>query len=118
LGRRKDSVLINGEPRAFLMREQRTENEQAIRPLDGIRVLEYGIFHAGPGASAILGDLGAEVIKVESGEGDPERTWTKIWQLDLSLPTGESLMFHASNRNKKGVYLDIETEGGARSSIN
>jgi len=34
--------------------------------LEGIRVLEYGVFHAGPGASAILGDLGAEVIKIEA----------------------------------------------------
>jgi len=42
-------------------------------PLDGIRILEYGVFHAGPGASAILGDLGADVVKIESGGGDPER---------------------------------------------
>ncbi len=35
-------------------------------PLEGIRVVEFGTFHAGPGASAILGDLGAEVIKIEA----------------------------------------------------
>jgi crotonobetainyl-CoA:carnitine CoA-transferase CaiB-like acyl-CoA transferase len=81
-------------------------------PLAGIRVLEYGIFHAGPGAGAILGDLGADVIKVESGEGDPERTWSRIGQLDFSLPNGESPMFHASNRNKRGICLDIGKEKG------
>ena len=38
-------------------------------PLEGIRVVEFGTFHAGPGASAILGDLGAEVIKIEEALG-------------------------------------------------
>lgn len=81
-------------------------------PLDGIRILEYGVFHAGPGASAILGDLGADVIKIESGGGDPERYWVKIGRLDFSLPTGENVMFHVSNRNKRGIYLDIEKPEG------
>jgi|GEM_PF-2764550 len=44
-------------------------------PLDGIRVIEYGVFHAGPGSGAILGDLGAEVIKIEGDIGDPMRHW-------------------------------------------
>jgi crotonobetainyl-CoA:carnitine CoA-transferase CaiB-like acyl-CoA transferase len=38
-------------------------------PLEGIRVVEFGTFHAGPGAGAILGDLGAEVIEVEEAPG-------------------------------------------------
>ena len=46
-------------------------NEKA---LEGIRVLELGMFHAGPGGTAILGDLGAEVLKIEQpGVGDPTR---------------------------------------------
>jgi len=41
-------------------------NIQSTRqPLDGVRVIELGMFHAGPGGCAILGDLGAEVIKIE-----------------------------------------------------
>ena len=44
------------------------------QPLDGIRVLDCGIYHAGPGGLAILGELGAEVIKIEQpGTGDPVR---------------------------------------------
>ncbi|MFH1092364.1 MAG: CoA transferase, partial [Pseudomonadota bacterium] len=81
-------------------------------PLDGIRVVEYGVFHAGPGATAILGDLGAEVIKIETAEGDPERTWTTIGKLNMSAPNGESIMFEVSNRNKRGICLDIKTEKG------
>jgi crotonobetainyl-CoA:carnitine CoA-transferase CaiB-like acyl-CoA transferase len=81
-------------------------------PLSGIRVVEYGVFHAGPGAGAILGDLGAEVIKIETGTGDPERFWSVIGGVDITVPGGESIMFEISNRNKKGLHLDIKTEKG------
>ena len=85
---------------------------QKSMPLEGIKVVEYGVFHAGPGASAILGDLGADVVKIESGLGDPERYWTTLGRIDINLPKGDSLFFQISNRNKKGIYLDIEKEKG------
>jgi len=81
-------------------------------PLEGIKIVEYGVFHAGPGAGAILGDLGADVVKIESGSGDPARTWITLGRIDMSLPNGESLFFQISNRNKKGIHLDIEKEKG------
>ena len=77
-------------------------------PLDGIRVLECAVFHAGPGGSAILGDLGAEVIKIETPAGDPERHWTNAGGIDFSLPNGDSAMFEGSNRNKRGICLDMK----------
>src|SRR5210317_388576 len=84
------------------------------RPLDGIRIVEYGVFHAGPGANAILGDLGAEVIKIETASGDPERYWTNVAGFDLSLKNSESIVFEASNRNKKGICLDIHQKRGRK----
>jgi len=92
----------------------RTEqpSTEAEGPLAGIRIVEYGVFHAGPGAGAILGDLGAEVIKIEEAGGDPERYWTLLGGMDLSLPNGESFMFEASNRNKRNISLDITTARG------
>ena len=81
-------------------------------PLDGIRVLECAVFHAGPGGSAILGDLGAEVIKIETPAGDPERHWTNAGGIDFSLPNGDSAMFEGSNRNKRGICLDMKKEKG------
>jgi crotonobetainyl-CoA:carnitine CoA-transferase CaiB-like acyl-CoA transferase len=82
-------------------------------PLEGIRVVEYGLFHAGPGAGAILGDLGAEVIKIEAAGGDPERYWTVVGGLDIASPvTGESIMYEVSNRSKRGICLDIKTAAG------
>lgn len=86
--------------------------QELPRPLDGVRIVEYGLFHAGPGANAILGDLGAEVIKVETVAGDPERYWTNVAGYDLSLKNGESIIFEASNRNKKGICLDIHQKRG------
>lgn len=82
------------------------------KPLDGIRIVEYGVFHAGPGGTAILGDLGADIVKIECGFGEPERYWTRVGSIDMSMPNGESIMHEVSNRNKKGIYLDIKTDRG------
>ena len=90
------------------------ETKQRPMPLEGIKVVEYAVFHAGPGAAAILGDLGADVIKIESGAGDPERSWTTVGLADMSLSNGESIFFQISNRNKRGIYLDIEKEKGRK----
>ena len=81
-------------------------------PLEGIRVVEYGTFHAGPGASAILGDLGAEVIKIEEAEGDPMRSWKEVGGIRFTLADGEGFPFQFTNRNKRGIWLDIKVEKG------
>ncbi len=94
------------------MKDSSLKKEVKPMPLEGIKILEYGVFHAGPGGTAILGDLGAEVIKIESGFGDPERYWTKVAGVDMAMPNGESIMHEVSNRNKKGICLDIKTGKG------
>lgn len=76
-------------------------------PLEGIRVLELGSFIAGPFAGQLLGDYGAEVIKVESpGEGDPMRRW------GITTDEGDSLWWPTIARNKKSVTADLRTEDG------
>ncbi len=83
------------------------------RPLDGIRVIECAIFHAGPGASAIMGDLGAEVIKIEQpGSGDPIRSMGKIGKIPFGLPGGRNIFCEGANRNKKSVTVNLMTEKG------
>ena len=94
------------------MAEPAERNGDPKRPLDGVFVLEYGVFHAGPGAGAILGDLGADVLKIEDMTGDPERYWTKLGFLDIAMPDGESAMFQFSNRNKRSICLDINPAKG------
>ena len=74
-----------------------------ITPLAGIKVIEIGQAYAGPLAGAILSDMGAEIIKVEKPDGgDDARLWGP------PFIEGDSAMFHANNRNKKSVTLDIK----------
>lgn len=89
-----------------------TESEALPKPLEGIRIVEYGVFHAGPGGIAILGDLGAEIIKVETHLGDPIRYWTRIADFDFALENKESIVFEVSNRNKRSICLDIKKKQG------
>lgn len=94
------------------MTESKNMDDNQKPPLQGIFVLEYGVFHAGPGAGAILGDLGAEVIKIEEMTGDPARYWTRVGTLDTTMPNGDNAIFHFSNRNKRSICLDITSTGG------
>jgi crotonobetainyl-CoA:carnitine CoA-transferase CaiB-like acyl-CoA transferase len=83
------------------------------RPLEGIRVLDCGVFHAGPGGPAILGDLGAEVIKIEQpGVGDPIRLAGQIGRIRFGAAGGRNLFFEGANRSKKGITLNLKSEKG------
>jgi crotonobetainyl-CoA:carnitine CoA-transferase CaiB-like acyl-CoA transferase len=78
-------------------------------PLHGIRVLDCGIITAGAATSAVLGDLGADIIKVESTRyADPFR----LWFGDDSNAKTESSAFDCNNRGKKGVGIDLKTPEG------
>jgi len=82
-------------------------------PLDGIRLLEWASFINGPGAGYMLGDLGAEVIKVEEPmRGDPSRGSVQLWDRQMMLPGGLNLVFEVFNRNKKGITLNLREKKG------
>lgn len=83
------------------------------QPLEGIRILEWGTFHAGPGGNAILGDMGAEIIKIEQPHlGDPMRRQMNYGQSNFELPGGKNMFFEVANRNKKSITLDLKQEKG------
>jgi len=83
------------------------------KPLEGIRVLEWGIFHAGPGGSAILGDMGAEVIKIEQpGTGDPVRQATRYKDIDFRCGKDRNIFYEAANRGKKSVTINLAHDEG------
>jgi formyl-CoA transferase len=76
-------------------------------PLAGVRVLELGMLLAGPFAGRLLGDMGAEVVKIEPpGQPDPLREWGK------ARYAGRSLWWPVQSRNKKCCTLDLRVERG------
>jgi crotonobetainyl-CoA:carnitine CoA-transferase CaiB-like acyl-CoA transferase len=81
-----------------------------MTPLAGLKVVELARILAGPWAGQILADLGAEVIKVESPEGDDTRKWGPPFIENEGEKT--AAYFHGCNRGKKSVTVDFRTEEG------
>jgi crotonobetainyl-CoA:carnitine CoA-transferase CaiB-like acyl-CoA transferase len=76
-------------------------------PLEGIRVIDWTIWQQGPVATSMLGDLGADVIKIEERVGgDPGRGVARMTGIDLSAQP--NFYFEANNRNKRGITLDLK----------
>ena len=79
-------------------------------PLEGVKVIELARILAGPWAGQTLSDLGAEVVKVESIEGDDTRRWGPPF-----VKNGEDISasyFHSCNRGKKSICVDFKTKEG------
>ncbi|MFC5587716.1 CaiB/BaiF CoA transferase family protein [Sporosarcina soli] len=78
-----------------------------MQALDGIKVLDLSRTLAGPYSSMLLGDMGADIVKVEQpGKGDESRQFTPpAWN-------GESCYFLSSNRNKRSITIDLKTDEG------
>src|SRR5262245_26378512 len=84
-------------------------------PLSGLRVLELARILAGPWAGQVLADLGADVIKVErSRTGDDTRAWGPPFVEGKDGAHLGAAYFHSTNRGKRSIEADFETEGGKR----
>lgn len=82
-------------------------------PLQGIRVVECAGYLSAPTACYMLGDLGAEIIKIEDRvKGDPSRGTSAVFGSSMMLPNGENILFETANRNKKSLTLDLKKEKG------
>ena len=83
-------------------------------PLTGIRVIDLTRILAGPWCTQILGDLGADVIKIEHPvSGDDTRQWGPPWLKDQhGKETDESAYYLSANRNKSSVTLNLKSEKG------
>src|SRR5918998_5595003 len=90
-----------------LAAQTQTRDTAGPGPLAGVRVVELGMLLAGPFTGRLLGDMGAEIIKVEPpGQPDPLREWGK------ARYEGRSLWWPVQSRNKKCVTLNLREEAG------
>ena len=84
-------------------------------PLQGIRVLDLTRVLAGPWATQMLADFGAEVFKIEKpGEGDDTRGWGPPFIKNVDGTTGDAAYFQSANRGKQSVCIDIANPEGAQ----
>ncbi|MCJ8337248.1 MAG: CoA transferase [Pseudomonadales bacterium] len=85
-------------------------------PLAGLRILDLSRILAGPTCTQLLGDMGADVIKVEKpGAGDDTRAWGPPFVTDAQgQPSAESAYYLSANRNKRSIAIDIADPRGAR----
>ena len=81
-------------------------------PLKGIRVLDMTVWQFGPVSTAMMGDMGADVIKIEALDGDAGRGLWRASTLNMDLGEGRNAYFEACNRNKRGIAVNLKTEEG------
>ena len=89
------------------MSGRRAGNVPATGPLAGLRVIDCSTVLAGPYCTMLLGDLGADVVKVEPPEGDATRGWGPPWVGSDAEGTRTAAYFLAVNRNKRDLRLDL-----------
>src|ERR1700739_4966464 len=87
-----------------------TQPTQSV--FSGLKVVEIASFIAAPAAATMLSDFGADVIKVEPpGIGDPQRLLSSV---PPSPPAAGNYSWHLANRNKRGMSVDLKSEGGTK----
>lgn len=82
-------------------------------PMEGVKVVELGVWVAGPAAGGILADWGADVIKIEPPTGDPARMFGRM----LGIDDGLSPPFEMDNRGKRSIVLELTTDEGRASAL-
>src|SRR5512135_1577981 len=95
------------------MAEGRASEGMAGRgPLAGLTIVDCSTVLAGPYCTMLLGDLGADVLKVEPPEGDATRSWGPPWVGSVAAGTRTAAYYLAINRNKRSLRLDLRRDAG------
>ncbi len=81
-------------------------------PLQGIKVVELGVWVAGPAAGGIMADWGADVVKIEPPTGDPARLFGRM----LGVEDGTNPPFEMDNRSKRSIVIDLTTDDGLQTA--
>ena len=89
-----------------------TTNSNVTGPLKGMRVLDWTVWQFGPVSTSMMGDMGADVIKIESLIGDAGRHVAWATSLDPAMDEGRNAYFEAANRNKRSLAVDLKAPDG------
>ena len=81
-------------------------------PLKGVRVLDWTVWQFGPVSTSMMADMGADVIKIESLDGDSGRGLWRASSLTMDLGGGRNAYFETTNRGKRGMAINFKTERG------
>lgn len=81
--------------------------------LEGFRIVELGVWIAGPAAAGMMADWGADVIKVEAASGDPQRHILR----QAGFPDARIPAFEVDNRGKRSIVLDLKTDAGRQDML-
>ena len=112
--RRASVTLARYGPRAVAtIARMATDPRRPTGPLAGVRVVDASTVLAGPYATMLLADLGADVVKVEPPEGDATRGWGPPWVGRAEDGTRTAAYYLAVNRNKRSLRLDLKQPAGA-----
>ncbi len=84
----------------------------ATGPLTGVKVLDWTVWQFGPVSTSMMGDMGADVLKIEALDGDPGRALQRASTLNLDLPDDINVYFEACNRNKRSLAVNLKTPEG------
>lgn len=80
--------------------------------LAGVKVLDWTMWQFGPVAASMLGDMGADVIKLEALDGDVGRAVSTMESAQAGMPNGRNAYFETCNRSKRGIAVNLKTDAG------
>lgn len=102
--------LHSGAPRPAIYTARRitTKGRRMAGPMTGVRVVELGVWVAGPAAGGVLADWGADVVKIEPPRGDPARSFQRM--LGGDMPNNP--VFELDNRSKRSIVIDLTVDEG------
>ena len=80
--------------------------------LAGVKVLDWTMWQFGPVAASMLGDMGADVIKLEALDGDVGRAVSSMESAQAGMPNGRNAYFETCNRSKRGIAVNLKTSEG------
>ena len=81
-------------------------------PMKGLKVLDWTMYQFGPVAASMLGDMGADVIKIEAPDGDIGRAVARMSSRPIALAGDRNAYFETCNRNKRGIAINLKTQEG------